>query len=58
MNWNKYIIFVVLTILITLSWMGLESVLDGKIISQHSDTVIAFILAYFVTDRLYERLYK
>lgn len=35
---------------LSFAWIGLEYTLDGEIISQMSDTVIAFISGYFITD--------
>jgi hypothetical protein len=55
---KKYIIFVISGVIITLTWIGLESVLDGQVIAQHSDTVFTLILDYLITDKIYNRLYK
>jgi hypothetical protein len=57
-NWKGYIIFVIAGVIITLSWIGLEFILDGTITPLHSDSVVALILAYFVTDKICNRLYK
>jgi hypothetical protein len=57
-DWKGYILYIISGAMITLSWIGLELTLDGKITPQHSDSVIALILAYFVADKIYNRLYK
>lgn len=48
---NKIIEFLLIFLLITLSWIGLEYILDGNIISQKSDNVIAIILTWLIMNR-------
>lgn len=45
-----YIKYCITVMILSFAWLGLEYTLDGEIISQMSDTVIAFISGYFITD--------
>ena|GEM_PF-4086692 len=47
---RRYILYALITIILAIFWVGLEWILDGQIISQHSDTVICFALSWFVMD--------
>ena len=58
-NFKWWYIYVLTLTILTFSWIGLESVVDGQIISQTSDDIIAIISSYFITDWIYCRyIYK
>lgn len=56
LNLNKYILFMVLGVILTFAWVGLEYTLDGTVIPQHSDSIFLIILTYLVTDKVYEKI--
>ncbi|MBS5307683.1 hypothetical protein [Clostridium sp.] len=47
---RRYILYALITIILAIFWVGLEWILDGQIISQHSDTVICLVLGWFIMD--------
>lgn len=47
---RRYILYALITIILAIFWVGLEWILDGQIISQHSDTVIRLVLGWFIMD--------
>ena len=47
---RRYLLYGLVVIVLTVFWIGLEYILDGQIISQRSDTVILWILSWFVMD--------
>ncbi len=51
--YKKSIIFIVTLLIVCFSWIGLEYVLDGQIIGQHSDTIFGILLSYLIADRVY-----
>lgn len=53
MNFKKYGIWLITLIIVCLSWIGLEYALDGEIITQASDNIIALILSYLIADKIY-----
>lgn len=53
---NKYILFGILGIILTFTWIGLEYTLDGTVIPQHSDSIFLIILDYLLTDKVYDKL--
>lgn len=49
---KRYILYISIAIILTIFWIGLEWILDGKIISQDSDTVICLGLSWFIVDKI------
>lgn len=47
---RRYFLYGAVVTILTIFWVGLEWILDGQIVSQHSDTVIVLILSWFVMD--------
>lgn len=58
MSVKKYIVFAIVVMIITFCWIGLEYCLDGEIISQHSDSIFALLLGYFITNWIDEKYVK
>lgn len=60
MDRTKRCFVYLVTLLITiLSWIGLETIIDGIVLPQRSDIILMFILAYFMSDWVYFRyIYK
>lgn len=58
MRYNKYILFIVLGIVLNFVWIGLEYVIDGRVVPLHSDTVMLVILNWLLTDKIHNKLYK
>lgn len=56
LHWNKYILFVVLGIILTFTWIGLEYTLDGLVTPQHSDSIFLVILTYLITEKVHDKL--
>ena len=51
-NFKSVLFFIVVNIITDLAWIGLEKVVDGKIVSLNSDTIINYILSYLITDKI------
>lgn len=49
---RRYLLYGLVVAVLTIFWIGLEYILDGQIISQRSDTVILWILSWFIMDRV------
>lgn len=48
-NWKTIGLWVICTILTLFVWIGLEQILDDKIISLKSDSVMCLLLSYLET---------
>lgn len=47
-----YITYVIMSLIVLFTWIGLEYTFDGQVISQHSDSIMCFILCYLLTDKI------
>lgn len=52
---KKIIVFTLCRGVICFSWIGLEHVIDGVVISQYSDSVFAILLTFCMTDSICNR---
>ena len=55
---GKGILYGIVLIILSLVWVGLEYYLDGNVINQYSDTILSFIFAYLITDKIYNEYIK
>lgn len=53
-SFRGIVLFIAVEIILVCFWIGLEYILDGKIVSQHSDEVMCFILCMFITNKILE----
>lgn len=54
-DFTKYIIiYPIVNIILCCFWVGLEYILDGQVISLHSDTIMCLIMSWFITEKICE----
>lgn len=51
-------IYIAILVILETSWIGLEYILDGRIVSLHSDTVMCFLMSFLITDKVYGFLFE
>lgn len=49
---RRCLLYILTVEVITIFWVGLEYIMDGQIIGQDSDTVICFVLSWFIVDKI------
>lgn len=52
---KKLLTCVLIMWVITLCWIGLCYILDGKVTPQRSDAIVLLALAYFINKLLYDK---
>ena len=57
-DFKGIILYTIILIILCCFWVGLEYVLDGRVVSLHSDTIMCFILSWLVTDKVYGFLFE
>lgn len=58
---NLFIDLVVIAcwfVVISLCWIGLEYIVDGQIIHQYSDDIIALIISVCITNKIGVKVYR
>lgn len=55
-SFKRSLIFVLTIIIVTLAWIGLEYTLDGEIINQHSDSIVALIFGWLLSRDISNKL--
>ena len=59
MDFKRIVTYIIILIVLTYFWIGLEYYCDGVIIEQSADTIICFISSFFISDYIYWRyIYK
>ena len=53
-SFKGILIYIIVSVVLYISWIGIEYLLDGQIVSLHSDSVMFILLSFLLTDKIYD----